>query len=212
MRKLKLTMIVIIICLCTSLLKYHDFMPCSKYIDTKSICSEINTELCCICGNNQRSLMANYRKSNSLGVVCLNTMNISCIDISYYTNDRKQSGTLLTNHGAHECTFKITGNPSMGLYKTEIDYSNAPYINFDVVKKLLCQACLDKVISMYNDELYLQDGSLFHGVFLIDFSTNELYPLGQSTTQYYVREYNIQIEHKAQQDNIVIYFEASKNS
>ena len=36
--------------------------------------SEISQEKCCICVNNERSLMPYYRQSVMLGVVCLNTM------------------------------------------------------------------------------------------------------------------------------------------
>lgn len=39
--------------------------------------SDISQEKCCICGNNERSLMPYYRKSGMLGLVCLNTMEIS---------------------------------------------------------------------------------------------------------------------------------------
>ena len=42
--------------------------------------SEISQEKCCICGNNERSLMPYYRKSGMLGLVCLNTMEISSLD------------------------------------------------------------------------------------------------------------------------------------
>ena len=38
--------------------------------------SEISQEKCCICGNNERSLMSYYRKSGMLGLVCLNTLEI----------------------------------------------------------------------------------------------------------------------------------------
>ena len=49
--------------------------------------SEVPQEECCICGNNDRSLMGYYRKSGMVGLVCLNTMNISNLDTSRSNNN-----------------------------------------------------------------------------------------------------------------------------
>ena len=49
--------------------------------------SEISQKECCICGNNERSLMPYYRKSGMLGLVCLNTMEISTLDTRVYSDD-----------------------------------------------------------------------------------------------------------------------------
>ena len=49
--------------------------------------SVISQEGCCICGNNERSLMPYYRKSGMLGLVCLNTMEISTLDTRVYSDD-----------------------------------------------------------------------------------------------------------------------------
>lgn len=44
--------------------------------------SYVSEEECCICGTNNRSMMDYYRKSGMIGLVCLNTMNISSIMVS----------------------------------------------------------------------------------------------------------------------------------
>lgn len=49
--------------------------------------SEVDKEECCICGMNNRSMMDYYRKSEMIGLVCLNTMNISNLDTRQYSND-----------------------------------------------------------------------------------------------------------------------------
>ena len=38
--------------------------------------SEVSEDECCICGENDRSMMGYYRKSGMIGLVCLNTMTI----------------------------------------------------------------------------------------------------------------------------------------
>ena len=49
--------------------------------------SEISPVKCCICGNNKRNLIPYYRKSGMLGLVCLNTMEISTLDTRVYSDD-----------------------------------------------------------------------------------------------------------------------------
>ena len=62
--------------------------------------SEISQEKCCICGNNERSLMPYYRKSGMLGLVCLNTMEISTLDTRVYSDD----GTEIISDGGLSIT------------------------------------------------------------------------------------------------------------
>lgn len=52
-----------------------------------TIKSEVSQAECCICGDNERSLMPYYRKMDSVGIVCLNTMNISNTDVRIYDDD-----------------------------------------------------------------------------------------------------------------------------
>ena len=54
--------------------------------------SEVSEEECCICGENDRSMMGYYRKSGMIGLVCLNAMSISSLDVSPYSNDGAVGG------------------------------------------------------------------------------------------------------------------------
>ena len=57
--------------------------------------SKVSEDECCICGENDRSMMGYYRKSSMIGLVCLNTMNISSLDTRPYSDD----GTELIDNG-----------------------------------------------------------------------------------------------------------------
>lgn len=117
--------------------------------------SEISQEKCCICGNNERSLMPYYRKSGMLGLVCLNTMEISTLDTRVYSDDGTEiisdGGLSITSslHGEEECSFRINGMPNHGIFEGRVNYGEKSTPDFEVVKKYLCQDCLDKVLSMY---------------------------------------------------------------
>ena len=51
------------------------------------VSSSVKKKECCICGDNERSLMAYYRKSNMLGLVFLNTMDMASLDTRIYSDD-----------------------------------------------------------------------------------------------------------------------------
>lgn len=90
--------------------------------------SEISQEKCCICGNNERSLMSYYRKSGMLGLVCLNTLEISTLDTRVYSDDGTEiisdGGLSITSssHGEEECSFRINGMPNHGIFEGKVNY------------------------------------------------------------------------------------------
>ena len=158
--------------------------------------SEISQKECCICGNNERSLMPYYRKSGMLGLVCLNTMEISTLDTRVYSDDGTEiisdGGLSITSssHGEEECSFQINGMPKRGIFEAKVNYGEKSTPDFEVITKNLCQDCLDKVFSMYQGEMEWSDSKgRFPEVCIVDFQTNELYTLGKSHTGYWIREY-----------------------
>lgn len=174
--------------------------------------SEVSTADCCICGSNNRSMMDYYRKSGMVGLVCLNTMNISTLDTRMYSNDgteiiNSSSSDMHTSHGEGECSFSISGMPDRGIMEASIYYGENVEADFDKIKEFLCQSCLDKVEAMYVDEMELSDGNgTFPEVCLVDFATNELYTLGEHRLGYWIRDFWVHIDHSgAKSDIMVIY-------
>lgn len=158
--------------------------------------SEISREKCCICGNNERSLMPYYRKSGMLGLVCLNTVEISSLDTRMYSDDGtkiiRYSGFSITSssYGEEECRFQINGMPNHGIFEGKVNYGEKCTPDFEVIKKYLCQDWLAKDLSMYQDEMeWSGSKGRFPKVCIVDFQTNELYTLGKSHTGYWIRDY-----------------------
>lgn len=174
--------------------------------------SKISDSDCCICGSNNRSMMGYYRKSGMVGLVCLNTMNISTLDTRLYSNDGTKiidssSGSMNTSHGDGECRFSVSGIPNRGIMEATVYYGEKEETDFDKIKEFLCQSCLDKVEAMYVDEMELSDGKgRFPEVCLIDFATNELYTLGEHHYGYWIRDFWVHIDHNEDQSNIMVIY------
>lgn len=177
-----------------------------------SYTSTVSEEECCICGSNERSMMDYYRKSGMVGLVCLNTMNISSLDTRLYSSDGtkiidENSGQLHNSHGEKECSFSISGMPNRGILKATVYYGEESTADFEKIKNFLCQTCLDKVLKMYEEELDWGEGTgRFPEVCLIDFATNELYTLGEHHLGYWIRDFWVYIDHKEEESNIMVIY------
>lgn len=187
--------------------------PVMQPISRELQISEIEEKECCICGDNERSLMSYYRKSGMIGVVCLNRMDISSTDSRRYSNDGTKiideghTNVITTQHGKGECGFTIQGMPSRGIFEAEVHYGEKSIPNFELIRKNLCQNCLDKVIEMYEEERELGDEKgWFPEVCLVDFKTNELYSLGSHIGGYFIRDYYVHIDHEEGRDEILICY------
>lgn len=175
--------------------------------------SVIDSEECCICGENERSLMPYYRKSGMIGLVCLNTMEISSLDTRHYSDDGTQiisgAGLSITtsSHGEDECSFHVSGMPDGGILEGKVYYGEKCEPDFDVIKSFLCQACLDTVLKMYQDEMkWGSDNSRFPEVCLVDFKTNELYTLGKTHVGYWIRDYWVHIDHEDEYSDVMVIY------
>lgn len=173
--------------------------------------SNVPEEECYICGENDKSLMDYYRKSGMIGLVCLNTMNISNLDTRLYSDDgteilENNSNTMMTSHGENECSFYISGMPDRGIFEAEI-YYGTDEINFEKIQQTVCQNCLNKIMDMYVEEMEWSDGSgRFPEVCLIDFATNELYTLGEHHLGYWIRDFWVHIDHEEDESNVMVIY------
>ena len=214
MKKKGIIGIMVISMLCTGCIqKTATIAEDESRVYLLSVESEISQEECYICGNNEKSLMPYYRKSGMLGLVCLNTMNISTLDSRSYSDtgtkiieDGKINITY-SSHGEEECRFQIEGMPRHGIFEGKVTYGEKCSPDFDIIKKNLCQRCLDNVLNMYQYEMSWSglDGR-FPEVCLVDFKTNELYTLGKCHTGYWIRDYWIHIDHDDDSSNIMAIY------
>lgn len=182
-------------------------------VNKPNVQSKVEKEDCCICGDNERSLMPYYRRMDSIGVVCLNTMYISNTDVRTYDDDGNELigtdyyNSTSSSHGEGECNFWTNGMPNRRIGNVKISYGEKNSPDWDKIKGFLCQNCVDKVLDMYVDELEWQgENARFPEVCIVDFQTNELYSLGKTHLSYFIRDYYVHIDHEADADDVTIFY------
>lgn len=188
----------------------------SESVEEKDYSIQVDSALkgdCYICGDNENSLMPYFRKSGMIGLVCLNTMDISNLDTRAYSNDGTEvlengtMGIMTSGHGDGECVFHISGMPGRGIFEASVTYDDGSGLDFDKAKQFLCQKCLDKVCEMYKEEMEWSDGNgRLPEVFIVDFATNELYAIGNHRVGFWIRDFWIRVDHKENEEEIMAIY------
>ena len=203
---------------CTEKATQSDFKDrvLSESIEEKDYSIQVDSELkgdCYICGDNENSLMPYFRKSGMIGLVCLNTMDISNLDTRAYSDDGTEvlengtMGIMTSGHGDGECMFHISGMPGRGIFEASVTYDDGSGLDFDKAKQFLCQKCLDKVCEMYKEEMVWSDGNgRLPEVFIVDFATNELYAIGNHRVGFWIRDFWIRVDHKENEEEIMAIY------
>ena len=203
---------------CTEKATQSDFKDrvLSESIEEKDYSIQVDSELkgdCYICGDNENSLIPYFRKSGMIGLVCLNTMDISNLDTRAYSDDGTEvlengtMGIMTSGHGDGECMFHISGMPGRGIFEASVTYDDGSGLDFDKAKQFLCQKCLDKVCEMYKEEMEWSDGNgRLPEVFIVDFATNELYAIGNHRVGFWIRDFWIRVDHKENEEEIMAIY------
>lgn len=221
MKKLVIPLLLASMCVlsgCTEKATQSDFKDrvLSESIEEKDYSIQVDSELkgdCYICGDNENSLMPYFRKSGMIGLVCLNTMDISNLDTRAYSDDGTEvlengtMGIMTSGHGDGECMFHISGMPGRGIFEASVTYDDGSGLDFDKAKQFLCQKCLDKVCEMYKEEMEWSDGNgRLPEVFIVDFATNELYAIGNHRVGFWIRDFWIRVDHKENEEEIMAIY------
>lgn len=221
MKKLVIPLLLASMCVlsgCTEKATQSDFKDrvLSESIEEKDYSIQVDSELkgdCYICGDNENSLMPYFRKSGMIGLVCLNTMDISNLDTRAYSDDGTEvlengtMGIMTSGHGDGECMFHISGMPGRGIFEANVTYDDGSGLDFDKAKQFLCQKCLDKVCEMYKEEMEWSDGNgRLPEVFIVDFATNELYAIGNHRVGFWIRDFWIRVDHKENEEEIMAIY------
>lgn len=222
MKKLVIPLLLASMCVlsgCTEKATQSDFKDrvLSESIEEKDYSIQVDSELkgdCYICGDNENSLMPYFRKSGMIGLVCLNTMDISNLDTRAYSDDGTEvlengtMGIMTSGHGDGECMFHISGMPGRGIFEASVTYDDGSGLDFDKAKQFLCQKCLDKVCEMYKEEMEWSDGNgRLPEVFIVDFATNELYAIGNHRVGFWIRDFWIRVDHKENEEEIMAIYD-----
>ena len=168
-----------------------------KAVFTLEVTSAVSAEDCYICGDGFDTLMPYYGKTDSIGIIYWNDPMIIDTKVRVYAPDGTEcfhTGAMMMggiiSEGKHGSAV-VHAFPDQGRSEISIRYQENDEINFEAVRNILCQDCLDRVIDLYVDYKNHGEESTIGttGFSLVDFRTKEIYSLSGPTVGYGIRDY-----------------------
>lgn len=174
----------------------QDYEPPDYELNVESM---VDRENCFICGDRSNSLMPYYAKRDSVGIVFWGEPSISDTDVRTYDDDGNElfgqhsSSTQFSSFGEGYGSIMTSGNPNRGYTNVSVHFTEKDEVDFNSIKKLLCQDCLDSVVEFYVDQNnYGEEDRLgTTGYCLVDFVTKKLYTLSDPYRGYFIRDYYV---------------------
>lgn len=151
-----------------------------------------NAEECYLCGKNEKSQMDYLRRFDDLGIICTNNwyvLNMGIRDQNEEENtadftDGVQSGYVAFQENGY--VFETERIPGRGISRVTIKCGQENKFQTEMVKDILCQDCLDKMVNVMGENIY--------DLCLVDFQTMELYPLEEGQRSCLIRDYYVESE------------------
>lgn len=173
-----------------------------------SIVSELeNEDECYLCGSSDASMMDYYRKFDTIGIIGLNQWEIIDLRLKEYDSE----GNYVEKEGTTSCQSSMQGvesdidaTPSRGMASAIIKTTDGMFCD-TIVKKHLCQNCLDKVVSTLERET-VNGAKEFLPFCVVDFKTLELYSVQRAEHSYFVRDYWVQIEYIDEKIELEVFY------
>lgn len=164
-----------------------------------------NESECFFCGTDGRSIMQYLRGRDDLGIICLNSGNILEMQVCGTASQELPIFSSMGT-GEHGCRFSRSNYAGRGISEVSISLGEKSYLMIESLRERLCQDCLDKVAEMI-ERCGSQEGEEEpYDLCMVDFQTQELYPLQRSRTSYLVRDYYIHIDYSDSQIDMTAVF------
>lgn len=199
MKKLFIVLLcVLLLSGCASTLESNaDTRSAAVWYEKKAVTyqSRITKEECVLCNQQGSSVLAAYSGQKNLGIICINTCDISPVEINRYDDhgnlieEPSETFSIIRNGCSDEgMTTQVTSNPERGFANVNVSLTKDVAIDKEAVECLLCSDCLSAIIGEYWNEPY--------GVGVIDFDTLEVRLLEEKITGFTFGDYYIDINHK----------------
>lgn len=170
--------------------------------------SAIDQADCFVCGSPPGGLLNYYYKFDSIGIIYWPDLNVIDTGVRAYddngneTLENGSSGTRISSFGEGNGSIVCNPWPERGISEVKIYLGNADGLDCEPLTEQLCQNCLNKVCSFYEDHVNSDDGTYLASTCysLIDFATGELYTLSNPYRGYSIRDYIIRYDFEEQGD------------
>lgn len=170
-----------------------------------------NTEECCLCGNNPRSLMSYYRKFDTIGVVSLNDWYVIDLRLKEYDNQgneiKANKGSSLWQTDNENISYNGTSTASRGMADLQISFPEGYKLNEKFLESNLCPSCLSKVVETLEHSFFKNEKLEAIPLCVIDFETLELYSMQKHHKAYFIRDYWVELDFDEENEmNLSAYY------
>ncbi len=162
--------------------------------------SKTKTEDCALCNQAGSTLLPIYAGQNNLGIICINTFDISPISINRYDDygnlieePAKSTSMNHNSFGERRMVTSISPNTDRGYANVQISFTDDRHINPKSVEALLCQNCLNTILSQVWDTPY--------GIGIINFETFEVKLFEENVSGFSFDDYYIHVDHRENNDD-----------
>lgn len=162
--------------------------------------SKNKTEDCALCSQVGNTLLPIYVGQNNLGIICINTFDLSPISINRYDDygnlieeSAKSTSMNHNSFGEGRMVTSISPNTDRGYANIQVSFTDDRRINSKNVESLLCQNCLNTILSQTWDTPY--------GIGIINFETLEVKLFEESVSGFSFGDYYIHADHRENNDD-----------
>lgn len=161
--------------------------------------SDTSQDDCLLCGNGETTLLSFYRGQKNVGIISLNTFDISPVEINRYDDygsliEEPVSGmSMTTNSHGKDGLFTMTSpNTDRGYANVDISFKTDEILDMDKIMENLCTECLKTIMdATWDDTPY--------GVGIINFETLEVRLLEEDITAFSFGDYYISCDRREKQ-------------
>lgn len=161
--------------------------------------SKIPKSECALCSKGGKTLLPAYAGQNNVGIICINTFDISPVTINRYDDfgnlSEESAGYMSMTHnsfGEGKMFTGVSANPDRGYANVDVSFTADKTVDKDSVEKLLCQDCLTTIMEEAWEEPY--------GIGVINFETLEVKLFEENVTAFSFGDYYIDIDRRENKD------------
>lgn len=163
--------------------------------------SDVLPEDCLLCGESKKTLLPLYRGQKNVGIININTFDISPVIINRYDDagnlieETADNMLMTTNHYEKSgLTVQISPDTNRGYANIDIFFKADSYIKINQMQMNLCTDCINNVwYNAYSDTPYT--------IGVINFDTLEVRLLDENITDFTFGDYYISCDYKERQAN-----------
>ncbi len=161
--------------------------------------SNICQEDCFLCGADNSEILNQYRQSQAIVVLCLNSWSISNTWLYEYDDSGNRveepgyTSYRFHSHGGEGSNWRFYADPGRHVCEMTIYYGEDSWLNWDILADWLCQDCLDKVVGAVCG--LGTDGKAPRCDVLVDMGSGEIYPVSTGSPVYYIGDMWVHVDH-----------------